>query len=162
ATGYDGYLSLEIFNDQFRGGSASAIAVDGRRSLIYLGDQVKRQQPESVLPVPVMPPRAKVEGIAFIEFTADEDEALALEALFASLGFRKAARHKSKRVTVFRQGAINLVVNTERKGFASASYAVHGTSAYAAGMMVDDAQAALHRAVALGAERFAQSLDAGE
>ncbi|MBY4610650.1 sugar phosphate isomerase/epimerase and 4-hydroxyphenylpyruvate domain-containing protein, partial [Rhizobium sp. 9T] len=162
ATGYDGYLSLEIFNDQFRGGSASAIAVDGRRSLIYLGDQVKRQQPESVLPVPVMPPRAKVEGIAFIEFTADEDEALALEALFASFGFRKAARHKSKRVTVFRQGAINLVVNTEQKGFASASYAVHGTSAYAAGMMVDDAQAALHRAVALGAERFAQSLDAGE
>ncbi|PDT08457.1 sugar phosphate isomerase/epimerase and 4-hydroxyphenylpyruvate domain-containing protein [Rhizobium sp. M1] len=162
ATGYDGYLSLEIFNDQFRGGSANAIAVDGRRSLIYLGDQVKRQQPESALPVPAMPPRAKVEGIAFIEFTADEDEALALEALFASLGFRKAARHKSKRVTVFRQGAINLVVNTEQKGFASASYAVHGTSAYAAGLMVDDAKAALQRAVTLGAERFEQSLDAGE
>ncbi|MFB2603594.1 bifunctional sugar phosphate isomerase/epimerase/4-hydroxyphenylpyruvate dioxygenase family protein, partial [Rhizobium phaseoli] len=162
ATGYDGYLSLEIFNDQFRGGSASAIAVDGRRSLIYLGDQVKRQLPESALPVPVMPPRAKVEGIAFIEFTADEDEAAALEALFASLGFHKAARHKSKRVTVFRQGAINLVVNTERKGFASASYAVHGASAYAAGLMVDDARAALQRAVALGAERFEQALDAGE
>ncbi|MBB4480517.1 bifunctional sugar phosphate isomerase/epimerase/4-hydroxyphenylpyruvate dioxygenase family protein [Rhizobium etli] len=162
ATGYDGYLSLEIFNDQFRGGSPNAIAVDGRRSLIYLGDQVKRQQPESALPVPAMPPRAKVEGIAFIEFTADEDEALALEALFSSLGFRKAARHKSKRVTVFRQGAINLVVNTEQKGFASASYAVHGTSAYAAGLMVDDAEAALQRAITLGAERFAQSLDAGE
>ncbi|WP_106795724.1 sugar phosphate isomerase/epimerase and 4-hydroxyphenylpyruvate domain-containing protein [Rhizobium sp. H4] len=162
ATGYDGYLSLEIFNDQFRGGSANAIAVDGRRSLIYLSDQVKRQQPESALPVPAMPPRAKVEGIAFIEFTADEDEAAALEALFASLGFRKAARHKSKQVTVFRQGAINLVVNTERKGFASASYAVHGTSAYAAGLMVDDAKAALQRAVALGAERFEQALDAGE
>ena len=43
ATGYDGYLSLEIFNDQFRGGSTTAIAVDGRRSLIYLGDQVKRR-----------------------------------------------------------------------------------------------------------------------
>ncbi|MBY4633609.1 3-keto-5-aminohexanoate cleavage protein, partial [Rhizobium sp. 13T] len=38
----------------------------------------------------------------------------------------------------------------------------HGTSAYAAGLLVDDAQAALQRAVALGAERFAQSLDAGE
>ncbi|MEB3043915.1 bifunctional sugar phosphate isomerase/epimerase/4-hydroxyphenylpyruvate dioxygenase family protein [Rhizobium mulingense] len=162
ATGYDGYLSLEIFNDQFRGGSANAIAVDGRRSLIYLGDQVKRQQPESALPVPVMPPRAKVEGIAFIEFTADEDEAAALEALFSSLGFRKAARHKSKQVTVFRQGAINLVINTEQKGFASASYAVHGTSAYAAGLMVDDAKAALQRAVALGAARFEQAPDAGE
>ncbi|PCK83118.1 3-keto-5-aminohexanoate cleavage protein, partial [Rhizobium sophoriradicis] len=57
---------------------------------------------------------------------------------------------------------INLVVNTERKGFASASYAVHGTSAYAAGLMVDDAKAALQRAVALGAEPFEQAPDAGE
>lgn len=154
ATGYDGYLSLEIFNDQFRGGSPSAVAVDGRRSLTYLGDQVKRQQPESALPVPAMPPRAAVEGIAFVEFTADEDEAPALEAVFASLGFRKAARHKSKCVTVFRQGAINLVINTEQKGFASTSYAV--------GLIVDDAKAAVERAVALGAERFRQPLDAGE
>ena len=30
ATGYDGYVSLEIFNDQFRGGSAKAISIDGR------------------------------------------------------------------------------------------------------------------------------------
>ena len=42
ATGYDGYLSLEIFNDQFRGGSPKTIAADGYRSLIYLGDQVRR------------------------------------------------------------------------------------------------------------------------
>src|SRR5690606_39973800 len=33
ATGYAGPLSLEIFNDQFRGGSPRSIAVDGRRSL---------------------------------------------------------------------------------------------------------------------------------
>lgn len=162
ATGYDGYLSLEIFNDQFRGGSPTAIAVDGRRSLIYLGDQVKREQPESALPVPAMPPRAAVEGIAFVEFTVDEAEAPQLEALIASLGFRKAAKHRTKSVTVFRQGGINLVVNTDPRGFASASYVVHGTSAYAAGLMVDDAKAAVARAVALGAERFRQPLDDGE
>jgi 4-hydroxyphenylpyruvate dioxygenase len=162
ATGYDGYLSLEIFNDQFRGGSPTAIAVDGRRSLIYLGDQVKRQEPESSLPVPAMPPRSSVEGVAFVEFTVDEDEAPQLERLIASLGFRKVSRHKTKSVTVFRQGGINLVVNTEQKGFAGASYAVHGTTAYAAGLMVDDAKAAVERAVALGAERFRQPLDAGE
>ncbi|TIW05357.1 MAG: sugar phosphate isomerase/epimerase, partial [Mesorhizobium sp.] len=40
ATGYDGPLSLEIFNDQFRGGSPKSIAMDGRRSLINLMDQV--------------------------------------------------------------------------------------------------------------------------
>ena len=47
ATGYDGYLSLEIFNDQFRGGSPRMIAVDGRRSLLHLADQVARAEPGS-------------------------------------------------------------------------------------------------------------------
>ena len=35
--GYRGPLSLEIFNDQFRGASASAVAVDGMRSLSASG-----------------------------------------------------------------------------------------------------------------------------
>ena len=38
ATGYDGWLSLEIFNDQFRGGSPRSISVDGHRSLVDLMD----------------------------------------------------------------------------------------------------------------------------
>ncbi|MBB5537040.1 bifunctional sugar phosphate isomerase/epimerase/4-hydroxyphenylpyruvate dioxygenase family protein [Rhizobium giardinii] len=162
ATGYDGYLSLEIFNDQFRGGNANAIAVDGRRSLVYLGDQVRRAEPESALAVPEMPARVAVEGVAFVEFAIDEAEAPQLEALIATLGFHKAAKHKTKSVTVFRQGGINLVVNTERRGFAASSYLVHGTSAYAMGLLVGDAQAARSRAVALGAEPFDQPLDPGE
>jgi L-alanine-DL-glutamate epimerase-like enolase superfamily enzyme len=44
ATGYAGPLSLEIFNDQFRGGSPKSIAVDGRRSLIALMDAVARYE----------------------------------------------------------------------------------------------------------------------
>lgn len=162
ATGYDDYLSLEIFNDQFRGGSASAISVDGQRSLLYLGDQVRRAEPDIALPVPEMPARAGVEGIAFIEFTIDTDEAPQLEALIRTLGFRKAARHKTKSVTVFQQGDIRLVINTESRGFANSSYLVHGTSAYAMGLLVDDARAAHRRALALGAETFAQPVDDGE
>src|ERR1700742_567822 len=41
ATGYDGLLSLEIFNDQFRAGSPRAVAIDGQRSLAFLMDQVR-------------------------------------------------------------------------------------------------------------------------
>ncbi|HEV7322456.1 MAG TPA: TIM barrel protein [Ensifer sp.] len=162
ATGYDGYLSLEIFNDQFRGGSPSAIAVDGRRSLIYLGDQVKRALPESAIGVPEMPQRSAVEGVAFIEFAVDASEATGLVALVETLGFRKTAKHKTKEVAVFKQGDVRLVVNTDERGFAGSSYLVHGTSAYAMGLKVDDAQAALARAVALGAEPFQQPLDPGE
>ncbi len=161
ATGYDGYLSLEIFNDQFRGGSPTAIAVDGRRSLVYLGDQVRRAE-NSSLTLPPMPARADVDGIAFIEFTVDEAEAPVLSDRLRALGFRHVGRHKTKRVDVFRQGDINLVVNTDPDGFAGASYALHGQSAYAMGLWVDDAEAAVARAVALGAERFEQPLDPGE
>jgi len=161
-TGYDGYLSLEIFNDQFRGGSPGAIAADGHRSLVYLGDKVRRANPGLSLDVPAMPGRSRVEGIAFIEFTVDEAEAPDLEALIATLGFRRQARHKTKNVTVFRQGDIRLVVNADDRGFAGSSYLVHGTCAYAMGLMVEDARAARERAVALGAEAFEQPLDPGE
>ncbi|ENN88620.1 putative 4-hydroxyphenylpyruvate dioxygenase protein [Rhizobium freirei PRF 81] len=161
ATGYDGYLSLEIFNDQFRGGSPAAIAVDGRRSLIYLGDQVRRAG-NSSLTLPPMPARAVADGIAFVEFTVDEAEAPILSDRLRALGFRHVGRHKTKRVDVFRQGDINLVVNTDPDGFAGASYALHGQSAYAMGLWVDDAEAAIARAVALGAEPFEQPLNPGE
>jgi len=53
-TGYDGYLSLEIFNDQFRGGLTRRLAADGYRSLIYLGDQVRRCLPQGKLQAPAM------------------------------------------------------------------------------------------------------------
>jgi 4-hydroxyphenylpyruvate dioxygenase len=162
ATGYDGYLSLEIFNDQFRGGNASAIAVDGYRSLIYLGDQVKRAEPDTRLSVPQMPVRSDVKGLAFVEFAASEEEARELEALIRTLGFRRAARHRSKRVELYAQGNINLVINTEPEGFASASYLVHGTSAYAFGLLVEDTKAPVERARALGAEPFEQAVGPGE
>ena len=74
ATGYSGPLSLEVFNDQFRGGSPKAIAVDGHRSLTYLIDQVARAEPALCLDVPKMPPRIEVKGVAFVEFATDEVE----------------------------------------------------------------------------------------
>ncbi|MBA8839864.1 sugar phosphate isomerase/epimerase and 4-hydroxyphenylpyruvate domain-containing protein [Ochrobactrum sp. RH2CCR150] len=162
ATGYDGYFSLEIFNDQFRGGLPASIAADGRRSLIYLGDQVRRVEPENRLTVTDMPARAKVERVSFIEFTAHADSADRLASVLGALGFQLAGEHKTKDVALYRQGEINLVVNTDIRGFASSAYAVHGTTAYAMGLVVDDAAAAQARAVALGAEPFEQPLDPGE
>jgi len=161
-TGYDGYFSLEIFNDQFRGGSPRAIAADGHRSLIYLGDQVRRKPGANTLSVTPMPERSVVGGVAFIEFSVANADAGELIAILRSLGFRKAARHRTKNVCVYRQGEIRILVNTESVGFASAAYAVHGTSAYAMALQVDDASAALARATALGAEPFRQPVAAGE
>lgn len=162
ATGYDGYLSLEIFNDQFRGGSPRSIAIDGHRSLIYLGDQVKRSEPDIVMTVPPMPAPIEVTGVEFVEFAANEEEARELASLLHTLGFRKTGKHKTKQVARYSQGGINLVINTEREGFAHSSYAVHGTSAYALGLKVADAHATVARARALGAEPFAQAVGHSE
>ena len=158
ATGYDGYLSLEIFNDQFRGGSTRAVALDGRRSLVHLGDQVKRAEPDAGLTVPAMPDRADVRGLSFVEFTADKSEGPELVDLLHTLGFHRAGRHRSKKVDLYQQGEIRLVVNTEETGFASAAFHLHGTSAYAFGLKVGNAAEAVERAVALGSERFVQSV----
>ena len=162
ATGYDGYLSLEIFNDQFRGGSTRAVAIDGRRSLIHLGDQVKRAEPHAALSVPAMPGRADVKGVSFVEFAADRSESSELVGMLHTLGFRRTGRHRSKKVELYQQGRINLVVNTEDTGFASAAFHLHGTSAYAFGLDVENADAAVDRAAALGSERFLQPVPEGE
>lgn len=162
ATGYEGALSLEIFNDQFRGGSPKSIAVDGRRSLVALMDRVRRAEPDIAIDVPAMPDRIAVHGVEFVEFAADEGEAEELGGLLAALGFAPAGRHVSKDVALWRQGGINIVVNTEKEGFAHSSWLVHGTNAYAVGLKVEDAAATVARARALGAETFEQAHGPGE
>lgn len=162
ATGYSGALSLEIFNDQFRGGSAQTVAVDGHRSLTFLMDQVRAREPQIVPDRPALPPPVRVQGVSFIEFAAGEDEAGGLAGLLEKLGFHPAGTHRSKTVTRYRQGEINIVINTEREGLAHSTYLTHGISAYAMGLRVDDAQATFDRARALDAQPFAQPIGPGE
>ena len=68
ATGYDGPLSLEIFNDQFRAGSARSVAVDGHRSLLFLLDQLATRNKALVPAITKLPPRSKALGTEFVEF----------------------------------------------------------------------------------------------
>jgi 4-hydroxyphenylpyruvate dioxygenase len=160
-TGYDGVVSLEIFNDQFRAGSANAVAIDGKRSLIYLDDQVSKLT-GSRPGVAEAPPRAPCSGVEFIEFAVDEESAMRLESLISALGFQQTGRHKSKDVTLWSQGDAHIVVNSEREGFAHSSYIVHGPSACAMCLSVDDAERAMARARALLATRFQQRVREGE
>jgi len=162
ATGYDGLLSLEIFNDQFRAGSARSVAIDGHRSLIYLLDQVRQRAPAAVkLPAP-LPPRSRCLGTEFIEFAVDEAGATALELLLAGLGFRKSGQHIHKSVARWSQGAINIVLNSEKEGFAHSYNLTHGSSVCAIGLKVDDAAATLDRAQRLLDTPFRQAVGPGE
>jgi 4-hydroxyphenylpyruvate dioxygenase len=162
ATGYDGWLSLEIFNDQFRAGSANRVALDGRRSLIFLLDQLRASIGVTAhLPEP-LPKRSPVLGVEFIEFAIDEATSPRFEALLSGLGFAKTGRHVSKAVTRWTQGAINIVLNVEKEGFAHSYNITHGTAVCALGLKVESAAATLDRAQALLDTPFRQAVGPGE
>jgi 4-hydroxyphenylpyruvate dioxygenase len=158
AIGYDGVLSLEIFNDRFRAGSTQEIALDGKRSLDFLLEQVKRARVPRTYP----DPRIVCEGIEFIEFCASEEEAQQLTQMLSGLGFAATHRHVRKAVTRWRQGDINLVVNCEPEGFAHTYATVHGSSVCAIGLRVADPAAVLRRADQLQIASFSQPVGPGE
>ena len=161
-TGYDGWLSLEIFNDQFRAGSARGVAIDGQRSLINLLDRLRAKTSAPIPSLPALPPPAQCLGVEFIEFAIDEATAPTLEQIVAGLGFRKAGVHKSKSVARWCQGGINLVINTETEGFAHSFNITHGTSVCAIALRVDDAAATFERARKLVDQPFHQPVLPGE
>ena len=90
------------------------------------------------------------DGFEFVEYTAPDPEQL--RALFARMGFPVSARHRSKNVTLHRQGDINFVINAEPQGFGQQFARAHGPSACAMAFRVKDAAAAFRRAVQLGAK----------
>ena len=93
------------------------------------------------------------DGFEFVEYTAPDTEELG--RLFEQLGFAKVARHRSKNVSLYRQGDVNFIVNAEPESFGQAFARLHGPSACAMAFRVDDAAAAQKRAIELGAKPVA-------
>jgi len=162
ATGYAGPISLEIFNDQFRGGRPKTIAKDGYRSLVALLDDVLRAEPTLSVDLAKMPARAKAEGVSFVEFASKGAEAEALGQLLETLGFTHAANHVSKSLSLWTQGDIRIVINREATGHSSSAYTMHGTSVCDIGIAVANAAQAVDRARHLGAVPFIQPVDPGQ
>jgi 4-hydroxyphenylpyruvate dioxygenase len=158
--GYQGAFSLEIFNDRFRSSSASAVALDGHRSLTFLYDQVVRQlAPRFAVR---LPPRARARGVEFVEFAADETEVEQLEKMFVALGFSRAGKHRTKDVTRWKQNGINFVLNGEPESFARAYDNMHGASVCALGLSVENVTSVLERAKGLQIGQFSQPIGPGE
>ena len=131
-TGYDGPLSLEIFNDVFRQAEAGPTAVDARRSLLVLQETVGVAAP----PAPVVPT-----GVAFVELVTPDAEPVS--ALLGALGFARTARHRGKPVDLWRQGEARVLVNT------GTAVRRDGTRLAAIGLESPDPVAAARRAEAL-------------
>jgi 4-hydroxyphenylpyruvate dioxygenase len=89
-------------------------------------------------------------GFEFVEFASPTPGVL--EGVFESLGFSKVAQHRSKDVSLFRQGDINFIVNNEPSSVASFFAAEHGPSACGMAFRVRDSHKAYTRALELGAQ----------
>ncbi|HXC28281.1 MAG TPA: 4-hydroxyphenylpyruvate dioxygenase [Stellaceae bacterium] len=90
------------------------------------------------------------DGFEFVEYTGPDPQALA--GLFERMGFVAAARHRSKNVTLYKQGDVNFILNAEPESFAQAFARLHGPSVCAIAFRVADAAKAYERAIALGAK----------
>jgi len=91
-----------------------------------------------------------LDGFEFVEFASPEPGAL--EPVFDLLGFVPVARHRSKRVTLYRQGDINFILNEEPGSLAAYFAQEHGPSACGMAFRVRDAHRAYARALSLGAQ----------
>ena len=131
-TGYDGPLSLEVFNDVFRQSEAGPTAVDARRSLLLLEETVGLATP----PAPVDPT-----GVAFAELVTPDAEPVS--AVLGALGFARTARHRSKPVDLWQRGEARVLVNT------AGAVRRDGTGLAAIGLESPDPAAAARRAEAL-------------
>lgn len=114
-------------------------------------------------PFPHDAPKAKIDalniagtdGFEFVEFAHPEKGHL--ESLFQSMGFVEVAKHKSKDISLFRQGDVNYIVNREANTPSSRFVQEHGPCAPSMAWRVVDAQNALKCAVGYGAEEYTGS-----
>jgi len=95
---------------------------------------------------------AGTDGFEFVEFA--HPEPAELEALFARMGYTPVAQHKTKDITLYRQGRVNYLLNREPNSHAAQFVKDHGPCAPAMAWRVVDAQHALKRATDYGAKAY--------
>jgi 4-hydroxyphenylpyruvate dioxygenase len=90
-----------------------------------------------------------VDGIEFIEYATTQP--LALGALLEQMGFVATARHRSREVVLYRQGAMNVIVNADARALPQSGTDPQPTMLNAIALRVRDAGAAYRHAIDLGA-----------
>ena len=91
-----------------------------------------------------------LDGFEFVEFASPTPGLL--EPVFEMLGFTAVARHRSKKVSLYRQGEINFILNEEPQSHAAFFAEEHGPCVCGMAFRVRDAHAAYYRALDMGAQ----------
>ncbi len=100
-----------------------------------------------------------LDGAEFLEFAGPE--AKDLHQLMILLGFSKVAIHKSKPVTLYRQGGVQFIINESPNSFASDFSSHHGPSICALALKVENGKKAFDVALARGATPYVNRRDTG-
>ena len=90
-----------------------------------------------------------IDGIEFIEYASAQP--LAFGALLEQVGFVATARHRSREVTLYRQGSMNVIVNADPRALPQSGTEPQSTVISAIALRVRDADAAYRHAIDLGA-----------
>ncbi|TDB95261.1 sugar phosphate isomerase/epimerase and 4-hydroxyphenylpyruvate domain-containing protein [Actinomadura sp. 7K534] len=159
AAGYEGPLSLEVFNDVFRQAPPGRAAVDAMRSLIVLEEACVRRAPAAVDTAAARrfaeppPPAPAPEGVAFVELTVDAEAGTEVARTLAATGFAHIGQHRSKPVELWQQGDARVLLNAT-----GSSRAAIGAFAVETG----DPEGAARRATALLAPALPRTRGAAE
>ncbi|MEV1286548.1 TIM barrel protein [Micromonospora sp. NPDC049679] len=114
AAGYDGPLSLEVFNDVFRQADPERAAVDAMRSLLALQEGLQVGGPAALterVRVRDLPPAPELAGHAFTELAVDDVSGPQVARALAALGFMHTGQHRSKPVQLWQEGAARVLLN---------------------------------------------------
>jgi 4-hydroxyphenylpyruvate dioxygenase len=141
ATGFDGPLSLEVFNDTFRQTDPDRTAVHALRSLVWLQDKVAAlpgvRRDAGLTPVADAKPPV---GFDFVEVKAEDTSDV--EVLLDQLGFTPRGRHRTKPVSLWAAGDVRIVLNEHQARDLAPRVA-------AVGLQVPDGDASSRRAADL-------------
>ncbi len=165
-SGYNGPVSLEVFNDVFRQTAEERTAVDAMRSLIWLEEQTSVRLAEQDRPLgndaasrrypmnlATLPAVAEPTGFNFAEVKAED--AGAVEEMLFQLGFSCEGTHRTKPVRLWSAGGARVIINQQQaRGMVPAVSAL--------GLDVQDPLAAASRAVQLKAQPVSRRSQADE
>ena len=156
--GYDGVLSLEIFNDLFRQADPLLTARDGWRSLAWIESEARQWLAGQSATIPVdtlgqLAPVAEPEAITFVELRGPRDHNLVETLDF--FGFQRVGAHQSKLIELWSHGGARVIINPG---------ADHSSSPRVAGIgfAADNLDQAVTRARQLGLQPLARASQPGE
>jgi 4-hydroxyphenylpyruvate dioxygenase len=104
--GYDGPLSLEVFNDVFRQADPDRMAVDAMRSLLVLQEALAPRHTRRRLP-----PATDLGGYAFVELAIEPASVGETQRVLHALGCAPCGQHRTKPVTLWEQGTARVLLN---------------------------------------------------